>query len=332
MNKIKVVLDAITTDGNLDKVVEGAIKVVNEIDDLMLYLVGPKHDIQTILKQFNFNNNNNLEIIDAQDKITNLDNPMKAIRQKTESSLYKSFALLKENDDINGLVSAGATGALLCGAIMNLKPIGKCYPSLSTLLPNEKGEFFCLIDCGANVDCTSKQLLEYARISNLYMKCMYPNRDIKVGLLSNGSEDNKGNILTKEVFSLLKESDVNFIGNIEGNDVLTGKCDIVVCDGFIGNIVLKNIEGSAKMIIKDLVKMAKTTADEQEKKYLFKAVNELMSRYDLNSLSGATLLGVNKVIMKGHGNANESTIYNIVKQVYNLIKNDLINQLKEKLN
>ena len=158
------------------------------------------------------------------------------------------------------------------------------------------------------------------------------NRDIKVGLLSNGSEDNKGNILTKEVFSLLKESDVNFIGNIEGNDVLTGKCDIVVCDGFIGNIVLKNIEGSAKMIIKDLVKMAKTTTDEQEKKYLFKAVNELMSRYDLNSLSGATLLGVNKVIMKGHGNANESTIYNIVKQVYNLIKNDLINQLKEKLN
>ena len=164
------------------------------------------------------------------------------------------------------------------------------------------------------------------------MKCMYPNRDIKVGLLSNGSEDNKGNLLTKEVFSLLKESDVNFIGNIEGNDVLTGKCDIVVCDGFIGNIVLKNIEGSAKMIIKDLVKMAQKTTDEVEKKYLLKAVNELMSRYDLNSLSGATLLGVNKVIMKGHGNANENTIYNIVKQVYNLIKNDLINQLKEKLN
>ena len=191
MDEIKVVLDAITTDGNLDKVVKGAIKVLNEILDLKLYLVGPKNEIDLLLNEFNFNSDR-LEVVDAIDKITNLDNPMKAIRQKKESSLYKSFALLKENDDINGLVSAGATGALLCGAIMNLKPIGKCYPSLSTLLPNEKGEFFCLIDCGANVDCTSKQLLEYAQISYLYMKCMYPNRDIKVGLLSNGSEDNKG--------------------------------------------------------------------------------------------------------------------------------------------
>ena len=157
MEEIKVVLDAITTDGNLDKVVKGAIKVLNEISDLKLYLVGPKNEIDPLLSEFNFNSDR-LEVVDAIDKITNLDNPMKAIRQKKESSLYKSFALLKENDDINGLVSAGATGALLCGAIMNLKPIGKCYPSLSTLLPNEKGEFFCLIDCGANVDCTSKQL------------------------------------------------------------------------------------------------------------------------------------------------------------------------------
>jgi glycerol-3-phosphate acyltransferase PlsX len=161
---------------------------------------------------------------------------------------------------------------------------------------------------------------------------MYPNKDIKVGLLSNGTEDTKGNLLTKEVFQLLKESDVNFIGNIEGTDVLTGKCDIVVCDGFIGNIVLKNIEGSLKMVIKQLVKKAKTTNDEMEKKYLLKTVNELLSKYDLNSLSGATLLGVDKVIMKGHGNANENTIYNIVKQVYNLINNNLITNLKNEFN
>ena len=331
MEKIKIVIDAITTDGNLDKVVKGVIKVINELTDLIVYLVGPIDEINQLLKENNFNNDR-LFVIDAQDKITNLDNPMKAIRQKTESSLYKSFALLKENEDINGLVSAGATGAILCGAIMNLKPIGKCYPSLSTLLPNENDEFFCLIDCGANVDCTSKQLLEYAKISSCYMKCLYPNRDIKVGLLSNGSEDNKGNQFTKEVFQLLKESDVNFIGNIEGNDVLTGKCDIVVCDGFIGNIVLKNIEGSAKMIIKQLAKKAMTATDETEKKYLLKAVNELMAKYDLNSLSGATLLGVNKVIMKGHGNANENTIYNITKQVYKLIENNLIMELQNKIN
>lgn len=331
MEKIKVVLDAITTDGNLDKVICGAIKVANELPNLLLYVVGPEKEIKEhLLKEKQ--ENNNLIVVDAQDKITNLDHPMKAIRQKKESSLYKSFALLKENDDIKGLVSAGATGAILCGAIMNLKSIGKCYPSLSTLLPNEKGEFFCLIDCGANVDCTSKQLVEYAKISSCYMNCLYPEKDIKVGLLSNGTEDSKGNILTKEVFSLLKESDLAFIGNIEGTDILTGKCDVVVCDGFIGNIVLKNIEGSVKMIIKELVKKAHKTTDENEKKYLLKTVNELMCQYDLNSLSGATLLGVNKVIMKGHGNANENTIYNIVKQVYNLINNKLIEQLELKIN
>ena len=331
MKEIKIVLDAITTDGNLDKVIIGAIKVLKELPDLKLYLVGPINEIEEQLKINNFNSSN-LIIIDAQDKITNLDNPMKAIRQRKESSLYKCFDLLKQNEDIEGLVSAGATGALLCGAIMNLKPIGKCYPSLSTLLPNENDEFFCLMDCGANVDCTSKQLVEYAKISSCYMKCMYPNRDIKVGLLSNGTEDTKGNLLTKEVFQLLKESNPNFIGNIEGSDVLTGKCDIVVCDGFIGNILLKNIEGSLKMVIKQLVKTAKTSSDEMEKKYLLKTVNDLLSKYDFNSLSGATLLGVDKVIMKGHGNANENTIYNIVKQVYNLIDNNLINNLKKEIN
>lgn len=331
MKEIKIVLDAITTDGNLDKVIIGAVKALKELPKLKLYLVGPIDEINNQLKLNNFTSDN-LIIIDAQDKITNFDNPIKAIRQKKESSLYKCFDLLKQNEDIEGLVSAGSTGALLCGAIMNLQSIGKCYPSLSTLLPNENDEFFCLIDCGANVDCTPKQLLEYAEISSCYMKCMYPNKDIKVGLLSNGTEDTKGNLLTKEVFQLLKESDVNFIGNIEGTDVLTGKCDIVVCDGFIGNIVLKNIEGSLKMVIKQLVKKAKTTNDEMEKKYLLKTVNELLSKYDLNSLSGATLLGVDKVIMKGHGNANENTIYNIVKQVYKLINNNLITNLKNEFN
>lgn len=331
MKEIKIVLDAITTDGSLDKVVLGAVNVLNELPDLTLYLVGPTNEINNQLSNYNLKYDN-LVVIDAQDKITNIDNPLKAIRQKKESSLYKCFELLKQNEDIGGLVSAGATGALLCGAIMNLEPIGNCYPSLSTLLPNENDDFFCLIDCGANVDCIPKQLVEYAKISSLYMKCMYPNKDIKVGLLSNGVEDSKGNSLTKEVFSLLKESQLNFIGNIEGTDVLTGKCDVVVCDGFVGNILLKNIEGSFKMVIKQLVKKAKTTTDELEKKYLLNTVNELLLKYDLNSLSGATLLGVNKVIMKGHGNANEKTIYNIVKQVYNLIENDLIEKLATKMN
>lgn len=324
MNKTKIVLDTISTDDNLQKIVEGAIKAIEDKEDILLYIVGPITQIENIIDKKYFDK---IILVDAQDKITNEDIPTFAIRNKKESSLYKCFQLLKENDDINGLISAGSTGAILCGAIMNLQSIGKCRPALSTLLPNEKGEMFCLIDCGANVDCKPKQLVDYAKIGQCYMQAMYPNKEIKVGLISNGSEDSKGNILTKEVFNLLKETNLNFIGNIEGTDILTGKCDVLVCDGFVGNVVLKNTEGTAKLIIKDLVKMLKQSNDDLEKKYLKKAIEKLMSQYDFNSLGGATLLGTNKVIIKGHGTANSDTIYNLINTQYSLLKNNFIQKM-----
>lgn len=331
MDKIKIVLDAISTDGNLEEIVKGAFKSVECNENLILYLVGPEEEIISIMKQ-NSLNNDNLIIVNATDKITNEDVPTYAIRKKVDSSLYKCFQLLKENDDINGLVSAGSTGAILCGSIMILKPIGNCRPALSTLLPMENGEFFCLIDCGANVDCNANQLVDYAKLGTYYMETLYPERDIKVGLASNGSEDGKGNILSKEVFSLLKETDLNFVGNIEGNDFLTGKCDVLVCDGFVGNIILKNIEGTAKALIKDLYRMIKTSKDEQEKLYLQQVIQKLLAKYDFNSFGGATLLGVNKVIMKGHGSANANTIFYVVNNTYQLLKNDILGKLNKQLN
>lgn len=332
MAKQKIVLDAITTDNNLSEMVKGAFEVCNNNSDILLYMVGPMDQINEVIKENNYIlNNDNLIIIDAQDKITNEDIPTFAIRNKKESSLYKAYQLLKENDDINGFVSAGSTGAILCGAIMNLKTIGKCRPALSSLLPNENDELFCLIDCGANVDCHAKQLVDYAKIGNCYMQSLYPNKEIRVGLVSNGSEDNKGNILTKEVFGLLKETNLNFVGNIEGNDILADKCDVLVCDGFVGNVVLKNIEGTAKMIIKTLYKMMMKSNDDIEKKYLKKAINDLVMKYDLTSLGGATLLGVNKVIMKGHGNANSQTVVSLVSQVFDLLNNNFLENINKTL-
>lgn len=332
MAKQKIVLDAITTDNNLSEMVKGAFEVCNKNSEIILYVVGPIDQINAVINENNYTlNYDNLIIIDAQDKITNDDIPTYAIRNKKESSLYKAYKLLKENEDINGLVSAGSTGAILCGAIMHLKTIGKCRPSLTTLLPNEKDELFCLIDCGANVDCHAKQLVDYAKIGNCYMQSLYPNKEIRVGLVSNGSEDNKGNILTKEVFGLLKETDLNFIGNIEGNDILADKCDVLVCDGFVGNVILKNIEGTAKMIIKTLYKMMKNSTDEVEKKYLGKAINDLTMKYDLTSLGGATLLGVNKVIMKGHGNANSTTVVTLVSQTFDLLNNNFLENINQAL-
>lgn len=331
MSKVKIVLDAISTDGNLEEIVKGAFKCVDFNKNLILYLVGPETEINPIIEKNNLKNEN-IILVNATDKITNEDVPTYAIRKKVESSLYKCFQLLKENDDINGLVSAGATGAILCGSIMILKPINNCRPALSTLLPMQNGEFFCLIDCGANVDCNASQLVDYARLGSVYMETLYPERDIKVGLASNGSEDGKGNILTKEVFQLLKQTDLNFVGNIEGNDILSGKCDVLVCDGFIGNIILKNIEGTAKTIIKDLFMMIKKSDDEQEKLYLQQAIERLLIKYDFNSRGGATLLGVNKVIMKGHGSANGDTIFHVVNKTYQLLENGIIEKLNSKTN
>lgn len=328
----KIVLDLITTDNNLLEMVKGAFEVCNKNKNLILYVVGPEDQITEIIKKNELSLlNENLIIVDAQDKITNDDAPLSAIRKKKESSLYKAYQLLKENEDITGLVSAGSTGAILCGAIINLKTIGKCRPVLSTLLPNENNELFCLIDCGANVDCTPEQLVEYAKIGNCYMQSIYPEKEIRVGLISNGSEDNKGNNVTKKTFELLKQTNLNFVGNIEGNDILRDKCEVLVCDGFIGNVVLKNIEGSAKMIIKTLYTMMKKSEDQNEKYYLAKAINELMLKYDLTSLGGATLLGVNKVVVKGHGNANSTTVVSLVSKTFDLLNNNFLEKISNAL-
>lgn len=328
----KIVLDLITTDNNLLEMVKGAFEVCNKNKNLILYVVGPEDQITEIIKKNELSLlNENLIIVDAQDKITNDDAPLSAIRKKKESSLYKAYQLLKENEDITGLVSAGSTGAILCGAIINLKTIGKCRPVLSTLLPNENNELFCLIDCGANVDCTPEQLVEYAKIGNCYMQSIYPEKEIRVGLISNGSEDNKGNNVTKKTFELLKQTNLNFVGNIEGNDILRDKCEVLVCDGFIGNVVLKNIEGSAKMIIKTLYTMMKKSEDQNEKHYLAKAINELMLKYDLTSLGGATLLGVNKVVVKGHGNANSTTVVSLVSKTFDLLNNNFLEKISNAL-
>ena len=193
---------------------------------------------------------------------------------------------------------------------------------------NENG-YFCLCDCGANVDCKSEHLVGFAKMGTIYMKTYFHIDNPRVGLISNGSEDKKGNQLTKETHELLSKAEINFIGNIEGTKVLNDSIDVLVCDGFDGNILLKNIEGTAKTTIKDIYSKIKDSTDENEKKVLKELIKHLLNKYDFNFLGGAILLGVNKIVVKAHGSGDNETIKNTLLQSYKLAKNNLIDKIKK---
>lgn len=323
MNK-KIVIDTMGSDNGYQTIVEGAIKIAKEIDDLEIYLFGPE-SINSMI-----NNIPNLKLVVSSEEITNYDIPTQAIRQKKESSLVKAYDFLKENNDINVMISAGSSGAVLSGAIMKLERINKCRPGLMALLPNENNKLFALMDCGINVDCKAEYLLGFAKMANCYLKTMLNIENPRIALLSNGVEEGKGNELVKEATKLLKESNLHFIGNVEGNKVLNDVADIVLCDGFSGNVILKNIEGTAKTIIKELYLYQKKLS-ELEQIGVNKVIKNLMSKYDFNALGGGILLGVNKIVIKAHGAATADSIYNIAKQAYNLAANNIIDNMKSAL-
>lgn len=323
---VNVVVDTMGSDNGYETIVKGAVKVSTEISDLKIYLVGDVDKIKPLIKDIN-----NIEIIDAKDEITNYDNPIVAVREKKDSSLVKAYDFIKDKDDINILISAGSSGAVLTGAIMKLERINKCRPGLMAMLPNEDGKLFALMDCGVNADCKAEHLFGFAKMANIYMKNVYNISSPRIAIVSNGSEDGKGNELVKGTTPLLKESGLNFIGNIEGTKVLENRFDVLVTDGFTGNVLLKNIEGTAKTIIRELYMQMASTTDEKEKAVIKKSITNLMTKYDFNSLGGAILLGVNKIIIKAHGSANSETIYNTIKQGYELALKNVVESLKKEL-
>ncbi len=314
MEDIKVVIDCGGAD-NTKEIIIGAINTLNEVDGVDLILVGNGEEIEKETSLFSFDKSR-LEIVNSSSIIENVENPVVAIRQKNDASIVKAYQILKEREGVIALISAGSTGALLVGSMLCL---GKEYlldmPYLASLLPTDNGKYVCLADCGANIDCTPNQLLSFAKYSAKYMQSYFGIENPKVALLSVGTEETKGNAVTKEAFKLLKESPLNFIGNIEGKSVLLGEADVVVCDGFSGNILLKNIEGTAKSIIGRLNAIIKKNASENDDLSLVKkSFKELMQKIDFNTQGGAVVLGVKKIIIKAHGSANRETVLNTVKQ------------------
>jgi glycerol-3-phosphate acyltransferase PlsX len=312
----KVALDVMGSDRGPATTLLGAKLALEKNPELNLLLVGREGEINPLVDSLGIDRER-IEILHADEVITNYDSPTAVLFEKTNSSMVLALSAVAEREDIVGLVNASSTGALIAGTLKYLPSEKRVRPTLAAILPAERGGFVCLVDTGATIDTTPQILKHFAHLGCEFMKNMYGIENPKIGLLSNGAEETKGNKLVKETYPLLKEDpELNFVGNIEGSNALSGDCEVLVADGFWGNLVLKVTEGTAKRIITDIVKLAKSGHPEY-----MPLVMELMKKYDIASLGGGIILGAGKTVVKAHGASDEKAIMNTIGIVLNLAKN-----------
>ena len=322
MARQKILIDAFGADFP-DQIISGIADVLELDEQVELVVTGNADYIKKILKKRVFDRRR-LELVDCKEVVTNDDAPVEAILTKKNSSLCVGLKLLRDREDIGCMISAGNTGAVIAGSVLILGRELSCdRPTLLTVLPNDKGGFTCLADCGANVDCKPHNLLKFGEYASDYSKKVLGVKNPKVALLSVGTEDKKGNALTKEAFKLLKESSLNFVGNVESGASLSGEVDVVVADGFSGNVLLKSIESTAKSVSKrTLALLEKYSQEEGDTKFVSKAFDEFTELLNLNLYGGAILLGTKKPIVKAHSYANAQTVINTVRQAQKICQSE----------
>lgn len=320
---MKILFDANGGDNAPFEIVKGAIKARNELG-VEISLIGNEEGIKKALKELN----EDAEIIAATENIENNEEPAFALRRKKDSSTVKGLNMLKENK-YDAYVSAGSTGALLAGGLFIIGRINNINRAvLPTAIPNLKGSTL-VIDSGANMDCSAELLVQFATMGNEYLK-LHGLELPRIGLLNVGSEEHKGNELTKITYNLLKDSDLNFIGNVEARDLAIGVCDLVVCDGFVGNVLLKNTEGNAYFITKSIEKIIKESELSKESmKELGALMSNVKSKLDYSEVGGALLLGIKGIVVKAHGSSDSRAIKNAAKEALSAYETGIVNKLEE---
>ena len=325
-----VVLDAYGGDNAPVETVKGAVMALNQEKSLKIIITGYKEEILKELEKYNYDKDR-LEIVNTTEVITCNDTPTLAIRQKKDSSLVVAFRLLKERQDVISLVSAGSTGAILTGGFLMIGRLkGVSRPALAPLLPTLKGTQTLLIDCGANADVKPLNLCHFALMGNEYMKSIGVENP-RIALLSVGTEEEKGNELVKKTLPIMKTLPINFVGNMEARDLLSGNYDVVVCDGFSGNVLLKGTEGgiiALKSILKQEIKsslMCKIGA-----LFMKKAFKGMKQKLNYEANGGSPFVGCKKLILKCHGSAEAESVCNTILSSLQLEKVNL-NQRIEKV-
>lgn len=330
---VKIIVDCFGGDNSPSANVAGALLALKEFNDISLLLVGNEDLIKEELKDKEYDKER-LAILDAKEVIHCDESPTMATFRKKESSLMKSLTTLKEDDSYAGLVSLSSTGALLVGSVVKIGKIdGVIRPACLPILPTMNHDIVGVMDSGANVDCSKEELLQWAILGSTFLKCAYKKESPRVALLNIGVEEIKGDNLHKETYPLLKEcKEINFVGNMESRDAISGNYDLIVSDGFSGNVLIKSIEGTSL----EFLKMLRDTFYKNLKNkigalLLKKDIYEIKDFMNPHNYGGALLLGLNKIVVKGHGNSKEVSVKMCIKQVYDAYKGGFIDEVKEKM-
>lgn len=308
---MRIILDGMGGDNAPGAVVEGAVLASKEIDHEIV-IIGQEELINQELKKYKYNHEK-ITVADAREVITNDEAPVRAVRSKKDSSIVKGINMVKSGEgDI--FISAGSTGALLSGGLFILGRIqGIDRPALASIYPVVGGEADLLIDAGANAECKPNNLLEFGIMGNIYMEKVVGRTSPRVGLVNIGTEAAKGSTLTKAAYELLEQSNMNFIGNVEAREVPKGVCDVIVCDGFTGNVILKLTEGLAWNILQVIKR--KFTDGVKAKlgaALLIDKLGELKKEFDYSEYGGAPILGVKGPIVKMHGSSSANAVKNTI--------------------
>jgi glycerol-3-phosphate acyltransferase PlsX len=325
---MKIVVDAMGGDHAPEAVVEGAVMAASEYNTEII-LTGLSETVQTILDRLDPVHKLPVQVVHADEVVEMHDLPGKVLRSKRKSSMKIGLDLLKEGT-ASAFVSAGNTGAVLAYSTVILRPLkGVDRPAIAIQLPTLKGNAI-LLDAGANVDCKTSQLFQFGIMGHVFAEYILGKENPRVGLLSIGEEDGKGNEIVKEVFKMLKASHINFIGNIEGKEVYRGNADVIVCDGFTGNIALKISESLAEMIGTNLKRMFQNNWASKLGYLLLKPqLDQFKKKVDYSETGGAPLLGVNGVVIIAHGNSSPKAIKNAINRARELCEKNINEHIRE---
>ncbi|MFS0787066.1 phosphate acyltransferase PlsX [Shouchella sp. 1P09AA] len=318
---MRIAIDAMGGDHAPKAQVDAAIRAVKEFSDLEVTLIGDEEKIKPLLSE----ENKQITIMHTLESILDTDKPTTAVRRKKDASMVLAVNEVKQNR-ASAAISSGNTGALMTAGLLYVgRQNGIDRPALSPMLPTKDGNGFLLLDVGANMEAKPEHLLQYAVIGDAYMKKIHQVEQPRIGLLNVGTEAGKGTELTKGAYTLLDESSLHFVGNVEARDLLDGVCDVVVCDGFSGNLVLKTIEGTAKMLFSMLKsELTSSFSAKLAAGVLKPKLTGLKNKMDYSEYGGAGLFGLKAPVIKAHGSSDANAFFHAIRQAKLMVDQDVV--------
>lgn len=326
---MKIIVDAMGGDFAPAPQVEGSVRAAEELG-IEIVLVGERSAIQAELDKLGYSGGG-VSIREASEVITNDDEPAKAMRRKKDASIVVAANMLK-NGEGDGLVSTGATGGVLAAGLLIVGRIdGVLRPALAPVIPTDKGPAL-LVDAGANADCKAANLVQFGIMGSVYASKVLEKKNARVAIVNIGAEEHKGNDVTREAYSLLKNAPINFIGNIEGREIMDGECDVIVCDGFVGNVILKLIEGLSSTFMRNIKALfMKNFATKLSALAMKGAFKEFKKKMDYTEYGGALLLGLKHPVVKGHGSSDAKAVFSAINQAVKFISLGVVDKIKDDL-